>query len=95
MQLNAIPLDGKRPLRKLGINRDSILCDFGSRQYNYFIDRLIEIKTTLLRRRFLDLVADPVDDVSSSIGIVYNTVERLRCLAQLRRLPSPENNSLP
>ena len=45
LQLNAIPLDGKRPLRKLGINRDSILCDFGSRQYNYFIDRLIEIKT--------------------------------------------------
>ena len=30
----------------------------------YFIDRLIEIETILSRRRFLDVVADPIDDSS-------------------------------
>ena len=66
LQLNTIPLNGKRPLRKVGIYRDSILGDFASRQYNHFIDRLIEIKTILSRRRFLDVVADPIDDLPSS-----------------------------
>jgi hypothetical protein len=42
LQLNTIRLNGKRPLRKVGIYQDSILGDCGSRQYNYFIDRLGE-----------------------------------------------------
>ena len=32
------------------------------------------------------MVTDPIDDVRSSIGIAYNTVERFPDLAQLRRL---------
>jgi hypothetical protein len=44
LQLNTIPLNGKRPLRKVGIYRDSILGNFASRPYNHLIDRLIEIK---------------------------------------------------
>jgi L-lactate dehydrogenase complex protein LldE len=35
----------------VGVYRDSILGNFASRQYGYFIDRLIEIKTILSRRR--------------------------------------------
>ena len=81
MQLNTIPLNGKHPLRKVGIYRDAILGDFASRQYNHFIDRLIEIKTILSRGRFLDVITDPVDDGSSSIGIAHDTVERLPDLA--------------
>ena len=77
LQLNTIPLNGKRPLREVGLDRDSILGDCASRQYNHFIDRLIEIKTILLRRRFLDVVADPVDDGSGSIGIAHDTARAL------------------
>jgi hypothetical protein len=62
----------------VGLDRDFICGDYASRQYNHFIDRLIEIKTILSRRRFLDVVADPVDDVASSIGIVQNAAERFR-----------------
>jgi hypothetical protein len=86
LQLNTIPLNGKRPLRKAGIHRDSILGDFTSRQYNHFIDRLIEIKTILLRRRFPNMVADAIDDGPGSIGIVHDTAERFPDLAQVRRL---------
>src|SRR6476660_283931 len=86
LQLNTIPLNEKRPLRKVGIYRYYILGDCASRQCNYFIDRLIEIKTILARRRFLDVVAYPVDDVPSSIGIVHDTAERLPDVAQFRRL---------
>ena len=86
LQLNTIPLNGKRHLRKVGIYRDSILGNFALRQYNHLIDRLIEIKTILLRKRFLDLVADPVDDGSGSIGIVHDTAERFPDFAQVWRL---------
>ena len=86
LQLNTIPLNRKRPLRKMGIHRHSILGDFASRQYNHFIDRLIEIKTILSRRRFLDVVTDPIDDLRSSIGIAHDTAERFPDLAQVWRL---------
>jgi hypothetical protein len=65
LQLNTISLNGKRPLRKVGVYRDSILSNFASRQYGYFIDRPTEIKTILSRRCFLAVVADPVDDGSA------------------------------
>jgi hypothetical protein len=48
--------------------------------------RTIEIKTILSRRRFLDVVADPVDDGSGSIGIAHDTAERFPDLAQVWRL---------
>ena len=83
MQLNTIALNGERSFRELGIYRDSILGNFASCQYNHFIDRLIEIKTILSRRRFLDVVADPVDDGSGSIGIAHDTAERFPDLAQV------------
>ena len=86
MQLNTIPLNGRQPLRKAGLDRDSILGDCASRQSNHLVDRLVEIKTALSRRRFLDLITDPVDDVSGSIGIAHDTAERFPDLAQVRRL---------
>ena len=85
MQLNTIPLNGKQPLRKVGLYRDAILGDCASRQYNHLIDRLIEIKTILSRRRFLDVITDPVDDVSGSIGIAHDTVDRFPDLAEVWR----------
>jgi hypothetical protein len=69
LQLNTIPLNWSQPLRQTGPDRNSILGDFASRQYNHLIDRFIEIKTMLSRRRFLDAISDPVDYVSRSIGI--------------------------
>ena len=75
LQLNTIPLDRKQPLRKASLDRDSIFDDCASRQYNHLVDRLIEIKTGLSRRRFLDLVTDAVDDVSGSIGIAHDGVK--------------------
>src|SRR6476620_3756347 len=86
LQLNTISLNGKHPLSKVGVYRDSILGNFASRQYDHFIDRLIEIKTILSRRRFLDVVADSFDDLSGSIGSAYDTVELFLDLAQVRRL---------
>ena len=78
MQLNTISRNGKRPLRKVGVYRNSILGNFASRQYGYFIDRPIEIKTILSRRRFFDVVADPVDDGSRAVGIARDVHDECR-----------------
>ena len=51
------------------------------------VDRRIEIETILSSQRFLDLVADPVDDGSRSIGVADHTVQRFPDLAQVWRLP--------
>src|SRR6476619_4806673 len=83
LQLNTIPFDRKGPLRKLGIYRYAIVGDSASRQPNHFVDRLIEIKAIPSRRCFLDVVADPIDDLPSAIGIAYDTVERFPDLAKV------------
>ena len=57
-----------------------------SRQSDHFVDRLVQIETTLSRRRFLDVITDPVDDISGSIGIVDDTGERFPDFAQIRRV---------
>ena len=85
LQLNTIPLNGKQSVRKPGLDRDTILGDCASRQYNHLIDRRIEIKTLLSRRRFLDVITDAVDDVSGSIGIAHDAAERF---ANLRPDPA-------
>ena len=46
----------------------------------------------LSRRRFLDVITDPVDDVSGSIGIAHDTVERFPDFAQVWRAACPENS---
>ena len=55
-------------------------------QYNHLVDRLVKIKMPLSRRRLLDVITDPVDDVSGAIGIAHNAAERFPDLAQVRRL---------
>ena len=82
MQLNTISLNGSQPLRQACLDGNSILGDCASRQHNHLIDRFIEIKTMLSRRRF----TDPVDDVSGSIGIAHDTAKRFPDLAQVWRL---------
>jgi hypothetical protein len=86
LQLNTISLNGKRPLHKVGIYRNSILGDCASRQSNHLIDGLTEIKANLLRSLFLDVITDPVDDLSGSIGIAQDAVEGFSNLTQIRRL---------
>ena len=86
MQLNTIPLNGSQPLRQAGLDGNSILGDCASRQHNHLIDRLIEIKTMLSRRRFLDVITNPVDDDSRAVGIAHDTAERFPDLAQVWRL---------
>ena len=49
---------------------------FSLRQLNYLGDRRVEIEAIALRRRFLDVISDPIDDVSGSIGIGHNTAQR-------------------
>jgi hypothetical protein len=83
LQLNPISLNGRQPLAQAGLNGNSILGDCASRQHNHLIDRFIEIKTMLSRRRFLDLVTDPVDYVSRSIGIAHDAVEGFPDLADV------------
>ena len=75
--MNTIALNGKQPVSKPGLDRDTILGDCVSRQYNNFIDRRIKIKVILSRRRLLDVITDPVGDISSSIGIAHDAGERL------------------
>jgi hypothetical protein len=53
LQLNTIPANGKQPVCKTGLDRDSIFCDSASRQYNYFVNRFVEIKLILSRGRLL------------------------------------------
>jgi hypothetical protein len=48
-------------------------------------DRFIYVEPIHLRRRFFDVISDPVD-VSGPIGFGHNTVERSPGFAQIRRL---------
>jgi hypothetical protein len=50
------------------------------------IDRVVKIEVGLSRRRFPDLIPDPVDDLSGSIGSAYDTAELFLDLAQAGRL---------
>ena len=86
LQLDAIAPNGKQSFREPGLDRNSILDDFTLRQYNDLVDRPIEIKAILSRRRFLDVVTHPIDDLRSSIGIADDTAERFLDLAQIRQL---------
>ena len=86
LQLNAVSLNGSQPLRQAAPDGNSILGDGASRQHNHLIDRFIEIKTMLSRRRFLDVITDPVDDDSRAVGIADATAERFPDLAQVWRL---------
>src|SRR5215469_10067708 len=81
LQLNAIPQNRKQSLRKPGANRNAVPEGHASRQYDHFVDCRVEIKTLFSRRRFLNLLTDPVDDVSGSIGIANDASERLPNLA--------------
>ena len=92
LHLNTISLNGNQSLRQAGLNGNSILGDCASRQHNHLIDRLIEIKTILSRRCFLDLITDPTDDVSGSIGVAYDTAERFPDLAEVWRLHGLKNS---
>jgi hypothetical protein len=86
LQLNAIAVNGRQSPGKPALNRNAILHDCTPRQDNYFVDRRIEIAESLSGRRFLDVIADSVDDVSSAIGIGHDAAERLLGLPQIRRL---------
>ena len=86
LQLNTISLHRSQPLRQAGLDGNSILSDCASRQHNHLVDRLIEIKTVLSRRRFLDVITHPVDDDSRAVGIADDTAERFPDLAQVWRL---------
>jgi hypothetical protein len=67
--------------------------DCAARQSDHFVDRLVQIETTLSRRRFLDVITDAVDDLSGSIGSAYHTAELFLDLTQVGRLPIQEIQS--
>jgi hypothetical protein len=80
--LNTIPLNRKQSVCKSDPDRDTVLADCASRQDNHLVDRRIKIKALLSRRRFLDVLTDPVDEVSGAIGIAYGAAERFPDLAE-------------
>jgi hypothetical protein len=84
LQLNTIPLNGEQLLRRLHLERDPMRGDCAPRQFDYFGDRLIKIKTILSQRRFLGVSPDTVDDVAGSIGVAHDTPERFSDFAQIR-----------
>ena len=86
MQLNAIPRNKKSALLKADLVGDRILGDCTSRQYYHLLNRFIKIKALLSRRRFFDLIADPVDNVSGAIGVPNDSVECFSYLAQVWRM---------
>jgi hypothetical protein len=90
LQLNTISLYGEQSLRKAGLDRDAILGDCASPQYDHLIDRVIKIKAGLSRRRFPDVITDPDDDLSGSIGIAHEAGKRFPDVAPLGRLPIQE-----
>jgi hypothetical protein len=79
-------LNGRHPFRKPGLDRDAILGDCASRQQNDLVDRFIKIKAIHFHRYFLDVITDPLDNVSSTIGIVHDTAVRFPDLPQVWRL---------
>jgi hypothetical protein len=85
LQLNAIHLNIGQPLGEAGLERDSIVDDCVLRQRNHIIDRLIKINPLLSRRSFLDVIPDPVEDISGSIGIIHDAGERFPDLAKTWR----------
>ena len=85
--VDTIAVYGGQCLSKAGLDRNAICYDRAPREDNYFVDCRIEIKVILSRRRFLDVITDPVDYVSRSVGIAQDTAERFPDLAQVWRLP--------
>jgi hypothetical protein len=85
LQLNTIPRDRKQPLGEAGLERDSVLDNFASRQSDYFADRGIEIETIVPRTCLPDVVAGPADDVSGSIGIAHDAAECFPDFSQVWR----------
>jgi hypothetical protein len=83
LQLYTIPVHGNQSLRKARLDRDSILGDRVSRQYDHLTDRVIEVKAGVSRRRFPDVITDAVDDLSGSIGIANDGGKRFPDLVQL------------
>src|SRR5258706_2471224 len=69
LQLNAIPLNETFSVGKAGLERYSIDRNFALEPCNHFGDRTVEIEMIPSWWRLLDFVADPVGDLSSSIGI--------------------------
>jgi hypothetical protein len=60
----------------MGLDRNAILGDCTSRQYDHLVDRLIKINAILSRGRLLDVITDPIDYVSGSVGTSYDTLKR-------------------
>ena len=92
LQLNTIALEREAipPLRRV-LTETPFLVIALPAQYNHLVDRLVKIKTPFSRRRFLDVITDPVDDISGSIGIAHDTAERFPDFAQIRRLLVQKN----
>src|ERR1700733_9930709 len=90
LQLNAIPLDGKKILRKRRRHCNSMLGDCASRQNKHLTDCFIEVKTLLSRRRFSDVIAYPIDDLTSAIRIPHNAAKRFPDLVQVGGLLDQE-----
>src|SRR5215475_5419548 len=86
LQLNAIPHNQKQSLCKPSLDRNAIPVNHALRQYNHFTGSRIEIKTLRSRRRLLDMITHPSDDVLSPVRVPYNASERFPGLIQVWRI---------
>ena len=74
MQLNTIALQSELILLRETARTETLFSDDrASRHYDDLVDRLIDVKRLLSRRRFLDVLAHAADDIFRSIGVPYDT----------------------
>ena len=83
LQLNTIAMNGTNPSAERVATETPFSVIALRANHNHLIDRLIEIKTMLSRRRLLDVIPDPVNNVSRAVGIAHDTAERFPDLAQV------------
>ena len=76
MNLHPIAPKERQGLGELRLDRGADLNDLTPRENDRVADRFIYVEPLHLRRRFFDVISDPVDDVSGPIDFGHNTVER-------------------
>src|SRR5215471_19719863 len=85
LNLHPIPPKERQGLGELRLDRGADLNDLTPRENDRVADRFIYVEPIHLRRRFFDVIFDPVDDVSGPIDFGHNTVKRFFGLTQIRR----------
>src|SRR6516165_5629966 len=86
LNLHPVAPTERQGLGELRLDRGADLDDLTPSENDRVADRFIYVEPIHLRRRFFDVIFDPVDDVCGPTGFGHNTIERFPSFAQIRRL---------